>query len=210
MQRLVEICERQLTSVDIVLIASNKSCVGIDFAAARGLPVALIDRQTHNSQQAQESTLAKTIKAAAADWIFLTGYMTILSADFVEQFTGQILNIHPSLLPAFKGLDTHQRALDAGVPQHGASVHIVTADLDGGPVILQAGLTISKDDTAKTLANRVLWLEHRLLPFVLASLATGYLTLYNSVPNWANRTEIFTAVDAVTLDFLENHAIWPE
>ena len=209
MQRLVETCEQQLPSVEIVLVASNKPCAGIDFAAARGLPTALIDRKTHDSRQAQERALAKTIEAAAADWIFLAGYMAVLSADFVGRFAGRILNIHPSLLPAFKGLDTHQRALDAGVSQHGASVHIVTAALDDGPVILQAGLKISEDETAEILAERVLRLEHHLLPFVLASLATGNLTLSNAVPHWVARTEIFTTVDAVTRDFLEDHAIWP-
>ena len=209
MQRLVETCEQQLPSVEIVLVASNKPCAGIDFAAARGLPTALIDLQTHDSRQAQETALAKTIEAAAADWIFLAGYMAVLSADFVGRFTGRILNIHPSLLPAFKGLDTHQRALDAGVSQHGASVHIVTAALDDGPVILQAGLKIGEDETAETLAERVLRLEHHLLPFVLASLATGKLTLSNTVPHWVARTEIFATVDAVTRDFLEDHAIWP-
>jgi phosphoribosylglycinamide formyltransferase-1 len=135
--------------------------------------------------------------------------MAVLSADFVGRFTGRILNIHPSLLPAFKGLDTHQRALDAGVSQHGASVHIVTAALDDGPVILQAGLKIGEDETAETLAERVLRLEHHLLPFVLASLATGKLTLSNAVPHWVARIEIFATVDAVTRDFLEDHAIWP-
>ena len=210
MQLLVETCKQQLPSVEIVLVASNKPCAGIDFAAARGLPIALIDRQTHHSRQAQETALAKTIEAAAADWIFLAGYMAVLSADFVERFAGRILNIHPSLLPAFKGLDTHQRALDAGVSQHGASVHIVTAALDDGPVILQAGLKVTEDETAETLAERVLRLEHHLLPFVLASLATGKLTLSNAVPHWAARTEIFGTVDAVTRDFLEDHVIWPD
>ena len=209
MQNLVLACEQHLPSVEIVLVASNKPCAGIDFAAARGLPTAMIDPQTHNSRQAQETALAKTIKTAAADWIFLAGYMAVLSADFVGRFAGRILNIHPSLLPAFKGLDTHQRALDAGVSQHGVSVHIVTAALDDGPVILQAGLKINQYETAETLAERVLQLEHLLLPFVLASLATGKLTISNAVPHWAERNEIFATVDAVTRDFLEDYAIWP-
>ena len=209
MQNLVQTCEQHLPSVEIVLVASNKPCAGIDFAATRGLPTAMIDPQTHNSRQAQETALAKTIETAAADWIFLAGYMAVLSADFVGRFAGRILNIHPSLLPAFKGLNTHQRALDAGVSQHGVSVHIVTAALDDGPVILQAGLKINEYETAETLAERVLRLEHCLLPFVLASLATGKLTLSNAVPHWEERTEIFATVDAVTRDFLEDHAIWP-
>ncbi len=209
MQRLVETCEQHLPSVEIVLVASNKPCAGIDFAVARGLPTALIDRETYDSCHAQETALAINIEAAAADWIFLAGYMVVLSADFVARFAGRILNIHPSLLPALKGLDTHQRALDAGLSQHGASVHIVTAALDDGPVILQAGLKINEDETAETLAERVLQLEHCLLPFVLASLATGKLSLSNAVPHWEERTKIFATVDAVTRDFLEDHAIWP-
>ena len=120
-----------------------------------------------------------------------------------------ILNIHPSILPAFKGLDTHQRALDAGVSQHGASVHIVVATVDDGPIVLQAGLEINEYDTAETLAERVLLLEHHLLPFVLASLATGKLKVIHAIPHWAERNEILSAVDAVTRDFLEDHAIWP-
>ena len=209
MQNLIQTCEQHLPSVEIVLVASNKPCAGIDFAAARGLPTAMIDLQTYNSRQAQETALAKTIETAAADWIFLAGYMAVLSADFVRRFAGRILNIHPSLLPAFKGLDTHQRALDAGVSQHGVSVHIVTAALDDGPIILQAGLKINEYETAETLAERVLQLEHLLLPFVLASLTTGKLTLSNAVPHWAERNKIFATVDAVTRDFLEDYAIWP-
>ena len=209
MQNLVLACEQHLPSVEIVLVASNKPCAGIDFAAARGLPTAMIGPQTHNSRQAQETALAKTIKTAAADWIFLAGYMAVLSADFVGRFAGRILNIHPSLLPAFKGLDTHQRALDAGVSQHGVSVHIVTAALDDGPVILQAGLKINEYETAETLAQRVLKLEHLLFPFVLASLATGKLTISNAAPQWAERNEVFATVDAVTRNFLEDYAIWP-
>ena len=209
MQRLVETCELTLPSVEIVLVASNKPCAGIEFAATRGLPTALIDRQAYNSRQAQETALGQAIEAAAANWIFLAGYMAVLSGDFVGRFTGRILNIHPSILPAFKGLNTHQRALDAGVLHHGASVHIVTAALDDGPIILQADLEISKDETTQTLAERVLRLEHQLLPFVLASLVTGDLKLQNAVPHWANYADILAAADAETRDFLENHVIWP-
>ena len=209
MQRLVEICEQQLPTVEIVLVAGNKPCRGIDFAKGRGLPTALVDRQDYDNRQAQESALASAINAASADWIFLAGYMAVLSAEFVKQYAGRILNIHPSLLPAFKGLDTHQRALDAEVPHHGASVHIVTAALDDGPVILQANLKISKDETAQTLAERVLGLEHQLLPFVLASLVTGKLTISKGLPQWVDRKIILAKVDPETRDFLECHAIWP-
>ena len=162
-----------MPSVEIVLVASNKPSAGIDFAAARGLPTALIDRQTNDSRQAQETALAKTIEAAAADWIFLAGYMAVLSADFVGRFTGRILNIHPSLLPKYKGLNTHSRALEAGDRFAGCSVHYVTPDFDGGQVLGQAVVPILKNDDAKSLAARVLIKEHCLYPLVLRRVMTG-------------------------------------
>ena len=206
MQRLVQTCEQHLHSVEIVLVASNKPCAGIDFAAARGLPTAIIDPQTHNSRQAQETALAKTIETAAVDWIFLAGYMAVLSADFVGRFAGRILNVHPSLLPAFKGLDTHQRRLMPGCHST-VRPYILSPALDDGPVILQAGLKINEDETANIGGARS---PVGALPssFVLASIATGKLTLSNAVPHWKEH-RIFATVDAVTRDFLEDHAIWP-
>ncbi len=209
MQRLVETCEQQLPTVKIVLIASNKSCAGIDYAKARNLPTALVSHQTHDNRRTDETALADAIDAATADWIFLAGYMVVLSADFVRRYAGRMLNIHPSLLPAFKGLNTHQRALDAGETHHGASVHVVTAALDDGPVILQARLKINKGETGQTLAGRVLKLEHQLFPFVLVSLVSGILTISDGVPNWQNSSEILDRADPATRSFLGNHAIWP-
>lgn len=209
MRHLVKMCEQTLPCAEIVLVASNRPCAGINFANAKGLPTALINRQNYDSQHEQEIDLANAIDTAAVDWIFLAGYMAVLTAEFVNRFAGRILNIHPSLLPAFKGLDTHQRALNAGATQHGATVHIVRVALDDGPIVLQAKLKISDGDTAKTLAERVLKLEHRLFPFVLSSLVSGRLTLTNGVPRWADRTKILAKADTETIDFLFNYAIWP-
>ena len=110
--------------------------------------------------------------------------MAILGAEFTKAFAGKLINIHPSLLPEFKGLDTHQRAIEAQARQHGATVHLVTAELDDGPIILQAELSILPDDDAGRLAARVLQLEHHLYPFVLECLCEGHLTLAADQVNW--------------------------
>ena len=209
MQRLVEVSQQNLPMVEIVLVASNAPCAGIEFARDHGLTTATIERSVYASRADQETALAQTLVAAAPDWIFLAGYMAVLSAKFVAQFAGKILNIHPSLLPDFKGLDTHERALSAGVAQHGASVHMVTAALDDGPVILQAGLTIAAGEDAKSLAAKVLGLEHQLYPFVLSSLATGALVLTDGAPYWQPREQVIKDAPASSRHFLETTAIWP-
>ena len=112
--------------------------------------------------------------------------MAILGADFVNRHQNRIINIHPSLLPAYKGLNTHQRAIDDGAATHGTTVHMVTPELDAGPIIAQARLEIEPADDATSLAGRVLQLEHQLYPFVVASLANGQLTLKDNTPRWAN------------------------
>ena len=170
--------------VEIAIVISNKECAGIEAAQARGLPTAIHRRSTFDSKQGQEQAIATTINAVSVDYIFLAGYMAVLSAEFVDKFTHKIINIHPSLLPDFKGLDTHERAIGAGAARHGASVHLVTAALDDGPIIAQASLDLSPDDTAETLAARVLTLEHGLFPLVLAALATGQLTLQAGAVQW--------------------------
>lgn len=126
-------------------------------------------------RDAFDATLAEAIAAVRPDWIVCVGYMRILGAAFVQRFAGRLLNIHPSLLPRHKGLHTHQRALEAGDAEHGASVHFVTAELDGGPVIAQARVPVRPGDDAETLAARVLALEHPLLLQVLRLAAAGRL-----------------------------------
>lgn len=186
MHRLCDsIAEMQL-DVEVARVISNKPCAGIDAAQSRGLSTAVYDRKSFASKQEQETALAADLHNADIDWVFLAGYMAVLSAEFVDQFAGRIINIHPSLLPDFKGLDTHARAISAGATHHGATVHLVTPALDDGPLIAQASLAINPDDTADTLAGRVLSLEHALYPLVLAGLSAGHLTLSDGAVVWRN------------------------
>ena len=144
---------------------------GLQRMAERGIDTALVDPGSHANRAGFEHALAEVIESYRPNLIALAGFMRVLSADFVEQFAGRMVNIHPSLLPLYRGLNTHQRAIDAGDTKHGASVHWVTAELDGGPVIAHAEVSVQSGDTADTLATRVLTQEHRLYPACLALLA---------------------------------------
>jgi phosphoribosylglycinamide formyltransferase-1 len=134
--------------------------------------------------------------------------MAILGSVFVDQFAGKLINIHPSLLPAFKGLDTHQRAIDAGVKTHGASIHLVNGALDDGPLILQASLAVAETDTVKVLADRVLQLEHQIYPFVLLSLAAQNVTLLADGVIW--RAKTLAGAPAEMQNVLAPCVIWPK
>ena len=136
-----------------------------------------LKRKDFDTQEEHEAAIAAAIHYHRSTYIFLAGYMAILSGDFVNQFAGRIINIHPSLLPAFKGLNTHQRAIDGNVTTHGVSVHLVTAALDEGPLIAQAGLPLMAGDTADSLEARVLQLEHQIYPFVLFGLAKTFILI---------------------------------
>lgn len=194
----------------IVLVAANKPCEGLDLAADRGLKTCLIDRSDHISKQTHEAALGDAIDASGADLICLAGYMAILSAEFVERFAGRIINIHPSLLPDLKGLDTHERALAAGMERHGATVHLVTAALDDGPVLLQAGLDVRKGEDAGRLASRVLGLEHALYPFVMKSLAEGTLSVSQEAVTWHNGATALAGAGAPIANSLSDTVIWPD
>ena len=135
--------------------------------------------------------------------------MAILGADFTTAFAGRLINIHPSLLPDFKGLDTHQRAIEAQAKQHGTTVHLVTAELDDGPIILQAQLSILPEDDADRLAARVLQLEHRLYPFVLKCLCEGYLTLFTDRVSWHNPDHALQSASADSRRDLAKALKWP-
>ena len=209
MLRLVDHITTRGLACDIVLIASNTACTGLDLAAARGLPTVCVDRSGYADRAAQEDALATELAAASAEWVFLAGYMAVLSATFVTGFEGRMLNIHPSLLPRHKGLDTHQRALAAGDHRHGASVHVVTPALDDGPIILQAGLDVAADDTAHSLAGRVLALEHALYPFVAEALLTGGLVIQNGTVQWHDAAAALAASTPDIQTILTDHLIWP-
>ena len=209
MLQLARNIDRNELACEIVLVAANQDCVGLAEAAKLNLPTACVDRAAFDDRAAQETALGDHIEAAGADWIYLAGYMAVLSAAFVTRFAGLIINIHPSLLPAHKGLHTHQRALDAGDTRHGASVHIVTPALDDGPLILQAGLSLLEKETAESLAARVLVLEHALYPFVLETLVSGHLVIQDGMVHWRDGETALDESVAKIGAVLKGCVIWP-
>jgi phosphoribosylglycinamide formyltransferase-1 len=140
-----------------------------------GIVTQTLDHKNFADRESFDQALMELIDSYQPDLVVLAGFMRILTAAFVEYYLGRMLNIHPSLLPAYKGVHTHQRALEEGAQQHGASVHFVTAELDAGAVILQAAVPVFTDDTAETLAARVLVEEHKIYPQVVAWFCTGRL-----------------------------------
>ena len=159
-------------------VISNRPGVrGLERADAADIPTQVIDHTAFPDRESFDATLAAAIDAFGPRLVVLAGFMRILTDDFVDRFAGRMLNIHPSLLPAFQGLHTHRRALQEGVREHGASVHFVTSELDGGPVIAQARVPVLGGDTESDLAARVLQREHQLLPQVVDWFAQGKLQL---------------------------------
>ena len=152
-------------NADIVAVISNRpDAAGLSAAAAQGIVTDVVDHTEFDSRDTFDRALANTIDRFKPDLVILAGFMRILTADFVAHFDGKLINIHPSLLPKFKGLNTHQRAIEAKEVEHGATVHFVTAELDDGPIVLQARVPVLADDDATTLAKRVLAQEHQLYP----------------------------------------------
>jgi len=157
-----------------VLVLSNRpGAAGLSRAAARGLPTATVDHRAHADREAFEAAVEAELGRAGADLICLAGFMRVLTPGFAARWRGRMLNIHPSLLPLFPGLDTHARALAAGVAVHGCTVHEVTGDLDAGPIRGQGVIPVEPGDTPATLAARLLPMEHRLYPAVLRRFAAG-------------------------------------
>ena len=160
---------------EVVLVLSNRpDAGGLTKAAALGVPALAIDHRPHGKdREAHERLIATALREARADYVALAGYMRVLTPWLVEAWQGRMLNIHPSLLPNYPGLNTHQRALDAGDAQAGCTVHLVTSGVDEGPVLGQARIPVRPGDTAETLAARVKAEEHRLYPAALAKLVAG-------------------------------------
>ena len=158
----------------MLVVANTPAAAGLAKAAALGIATVAVDHRAFGADRATfEAALLDPILAAEPDIICLAGFMRILTPAFVRRFAGRMLNIHPSLLPKYPGLNTHQRAIDAHDAEAGCSVHLVTADLDAGPVLGQARVPVLPTDTAHDLAERVLVLEHRLYPAVLRRFAVG-------------------------------------
>ena len=162
---LAQACASEGWPARIAAVISNRPGVeGLARAAALGLPGRVVDYREHGTRAGFDAALAHAIDAEAPDLVVLAGFMRILTEGFVRRYEGRLLNIHPSLLPMFPGVDTHRRALAAGVRVHGATVHFVGTELDAGPIVAQAVVAVRDDDTEQALAARVLELEHRLYP----------------------------------------------
>ena len=162
------------TGLDFRAVISNRpEAKGLAWAAGQGIETRVVDHKTFASREAFDGSLARTVDAFAPDYLFLAGFMRILTEGFIHRYPRSILNIHPSLLPLFPGLDTHRRALAAGVKLHGATVHFVTPALDHGPILVQAAVPVLAGDTEDTLAERVLAQEHRIYPQAARWLAQG-------------------------------------
>lgn len=158
----------------VLVLSNDTQAGGLKKAADMGIATAAVDHRPYGEDRAAfEAKLRSVLDAHTPDIVCLAGFMRVLTPYFIDAYKGRMLNIHPSLLPKYKGLHTHQRALDAGDAEHGCSVHEVTAALDDGPILGQAKLDIQSADTAQTLAERVLVLEHQLYPAVLRSFASG-------------------------------------
>ena len=209
MIKLAEAIAADQLNARIAIVISDQHCAGITHAANLGIQTKVIERQNFSTRHDHDRAIHDAITSSSADYVFLAGYMAILGADFTTAFAGRLINIHPSLLPDFKGLDTHQRAIEAKVKYHGATVHLVTAELDDGPVILQAQLSILPEDDADRLAARVLQLEHRLYPFVLKCLCEGHLTLVADRVTWHNPDRSLQSASADNRHNLAKALKWP-
>ena len=161
------------------VISNRPAAAGLALAQSHGLETAVVDHTVFESRADFDAALAKQIDQFAPDWVVLAGFMRVLTEDFVNKYQGRLINIHPSLLPAFPGLKTHQQAIEAGVRLHGVTVHLVTPELDHGPIVDQAAVQVLPEDTPETLAARVLALEHQIYPRALAALATGQIKIVN-------------------------------
>jgi phosphoribosylglycinamide formyltransferase-1 len=174
MMALVEAARAPDFPAEIALVLADRGdAAGLALAKAAGIATAAVDRKIFATRDAFEQSMRAMLEIHRIDLICLAGFMRVLSAPFVARWRGRMINIHPSLLPAFRGLDTHARALAAGVPTHGCTVHFVVAELDAGPIIAQASVPVLPGDTAQALAARVLDEEHRLYPLALSMLASG-------------------------------------
>ena len=178
LQALIDDCIRADAESEIVLVLSNRAdAFGLTRAERASLPHRVIDHREYESREAFEQALTKALEASGVELVCLAGFIRVLTAAFVERWRDRLINIHPSLLPAFKGLDTHARAIEAGVRFAGCTVHFVRPEVDSGPIIVQAAVPVLPEDTAETLAARVLREEHRCLPLAVRLIAERRLSV---------------------------------
>lgn len=170
----------------VAVVSNTANAVGLKFARSRGIATVVVPHRDYDTRESFDTALVAAIEPFAPDVVVLAGFMRILTPVFVNHYAGRLLNIHPSLLPAFTGLHTHQRALDMGVTVHGCSVHFVTAALDHGPLVVQAVVPVATDDTEASLAARVLAQEHRIYPYAVAAVAHGDCQVQGDKVVWKN------------------------
>lgn len=177
MSALIEAAKNPAYPAEIVLVVSNRpDAGGLQRAAENGIATAVVDHKTFGKDRERfEQALQSVLEQHRIDIVCLAGFMRLLTSWFVSRWTGRMLNIHPALLPAFKGLDTHRRAIEAGVEHHGATVHFVVPEMDSGPLIAQGAVPVLPNDTEDALAKRVLAIEHRIYPLALKLVAAGRL-----------------------------------
>lgn len=180
LQAILEACEANIPTAQVAAVFSNKAdAYGLERAKQFNVDGLFVDPKTFDSREAFDAELMKQIDQYKPDAVILAGYMRILSSEFVQHYMGKMINIHPSLLPKYPGLHTHQRAIDAKDKEHGTSVHFVTEELDGGPIVLQAKVPVFEDDDAATLAARVQTQEHTIYPIVTKWLVEDRLKMLN-------------------------------
>ena len=178
LQALIDSDDVKASPANIRAVISNRAdAYGLQRAKDAGIDTRVLDHKAFEGREAFDAALIEVIDTFKPQLVVLAGFMRILSADFVRHYQGRLLNIHPSLLPKYKGLHTHQRALDAGDGEHGCSVHFVTEELDGGPLVVQAVVPVESGDSAQTLAQRVHTQEHRIYPLAVRWFAEGRLIL---------------------------------
>ncbi|MAT52149.1 MAG: phosphoribosylglycinamide formyltransferase [Porticoccaceae bacterium] len=178
MAALLNACENGEIDGRVAAVVSNRAnAKGLDVARGAGIATRVVDHRAFADREHFDAALAREIEAFEPDLVILAGFMRILTPGFVDRFHGRIMNIHPSLLPKYPGLNTHRRAIEAGDSEAGASVHFVTTELDGGPVIIQARVPVHEGDTEESLASRVLKVEHRIYPLAVQLFCQGRLTM---------------------------------
>ena len=181
LQALIDAQESGALPIKICAVISNKDNVkGLERAHNHNIPAFVIDHKGFTSREAFDARLQEIIDAQGPDLVVLAGFMRILTPSFTQHYLGRMLNIHPSLLPKYQGLHTHQRAIDAGETEHGVSVHYVTPELDGGPVALQARVTMDEAETPETLAKKIQAKEHIIYPLAVPWFAEGRLVMRNN------------------------------
>lgn len=178
MEAIVRACADEGWAAQVAAVIANRpDAAGLAFAASHGIATAVVDHRQFPDRESFDTALAREIDSFAPDLVVLAGFMRVLTPGFVDHYAGRMLNVHPSLLPSFPGLKTHQQALDAGVRLHGASVHFVTSQLDHGPIVAQAAVPIEAGDTPAMLAERVLATEHIIYPRAVRWFVEGRLAL---------------------------------